>query len=276
MKKILVPVDFSPEANNAAQYAASLAKQLGAELNLLYVFHIPVPATQVPYPVDFPSLEKENNQLLEQLAKELELKHQIVPKFKIAPGFAVEEVLEEIEAGQSDLVVMGTKGAGNKIRFLLGSTSADVMRKSKIPVLVIPGTAQFKKPQTILLASDFHKLANPDLFKTLTGLCTHFGSNLNLLNIALPGDHPGLDKVSAERQLGDLLKGTRHQVYYREDADVEDGLNKFLDQHPADMLVIVPHQHSMMERIFMKTHSKNITLHANIPVLAIHDLTKEE
>ena len=48
MKKILVPIDFSPASHNASEYAASLAKAFDAEIYLLHVFTEPVPASEAP------------------------------------------------------------------------------------------------------------------------------------------------------------------------------------------------------------------------------------
>ena len=48
MKKILVPIDFSPASRNASEYAASLAKAFDAEVYLLHVFMEPVPSSEAP------------------------------------------------------------------------------------------------------------------------------------------------------------------------------------------------------------------------------------
>ncbi|HEV2666477.1 MAG TPA: universal stress protein, partial [Blastocatellia bacterium] len=37
VKKLLVPIDFSPESEKALKYASSLAKQIDAEVIALYV-----------------------------------------------------------------------------------------------------------------------------------------------------------------------------------------------------------------------------------------------
>jgi len=41
MKRILVPTDFSPAAENATAYAAQLARQIEASLVLLHVYQLP-------------------------------------------------------------------------------------------------------------------------------------------------------------------------------------------------------------------------------------------
>jgi nucleotide-binding universal stress UspA family protein len=274
MKTILVPVDFSEEASNAAHYAAHLAKVLDAELTLLYVFHIPIPITEAPYPVDFSYLEKENNGMLRELAAELQSAYQIKPKLKLVPGFAVEEILDEIKEERADLVVMGTNSADDKFRFLFGSTSASVMRISPVPILVIPSGVSFKAPQRILLAFDSSDVKNPDIFKPLIQLCFRFNSTLALLNIVSPGQFSEVKMANARDQFTAYLPGIEQEIYFEENEDVESGLNKFLKENPSDMLVVLPHEHGFLERLFTKTYSKNLSLHSGIPVLALHDGTE--
>src|SRR5688572_17287919 len=48
MKSILVATDFSQSADNAMNYAASLALNLGANLILLHVYQIPISMSDVP------------------------------------------------------------------------------------------------------------------------------------------------------------------------------------------------------------------------------------
>ncbi|MEM6381014.1 MAG: universal stress protein, partial [Bacteroidota bacterium] len=48
IKKILVPVDYSPTASNAFTYALLLASELGAEIQLLNCVHPGMAAPEIP------------------------------------------------------------------------------------------------------------------------------------------------------------------------------------------------------------------------------------
>src|SRR3954464_6044181 len=52
MKIIIVPVDFSPAALNAARYAADMALAMNAGIALLHVCSTPVAISEIPVPVE--------------------------------------------------------------------------------------------------------------------------------------------------------------------------------------------------------------------------------
>jgi nucleotide-binding universal stress UspA family protein len=58
-------------------------------------------------------------------------------EFEVFDGDAAEEIATIAESRDADLVVVGTRGHGGIAGSLLGSVSADVVRRSKRPVVVV-------------------------------------------------------------------------------------------------------------------------------------------
>jgi nucleotide-binding universal stress UspA family protein len=58
-------------------------------------------------------------------------------EFEIFEGDAAEEIAMIAERRDADLVVVGTRGHSGIAGSLLGSVSADVVRRSKRPVVVV-------------------------------------------------------------------------------------------------------------------------------------------
>jgi nucleotide-binding universal stress UspA family protein len=58
-------------------------------------------------------------------------------EFETFEGDAAEEIAMIAESRDADLVVVGTRGHGGIAGSLLGSVSADVVRRSKRPVVVV-------------------------------------------------------------------------------------------------------------------------------------------
>lgn len=68
----------------------------------------------------------------------------------IRQGIPVEHILSEAEARNCDLIVMGTHGAGLFKEAVIGSNARRVVRRSRIPVMVIPLTDTEKEEQQIV------------------------------------------------------------------------------------------------------------------------------
>ena len=167
MKTILVPLDYSEVSDNALNYAAELANLIRAKLILLHVYHVPVPAIEVPVVViGWEELQKENTERLNKIAEKTKNKSKNLEiEIRVSPGFAVDEILSLVKEDNIDLVVMGVTGAGRKTNMLLGSNTVSVMKKSKTPVLIIPQKAQFKKVQNIVLAYDYKNAIDEAVIK---------------------------------------------------------------------------------------------------------------
>ena len=59
--------------------------------------------------------------------------------FRTVVGEAAGSILETAEREGGDLIVMGRRGRGGFRKWLLGSTTERLLRRTKVPVLAIPG-----------------------------------------------------------------------------------------------------------------------------------------
>ena len=136
--RILLATDFSKWASRAEDYACCLAATWRATLTVLTVLEFP-PGMNPEYPVNQVYL----GELMKAAAKELvELKARaaargILLHSRIATGIPCEEVLAAVQAEDSDLVIVGTKGKTGLAHVLLGSTAERVIRTAPCPVLAV-------------------------------------------------------------------------------------------------------------------------------------------
>ncbi len=164
MKRILVPVDFSPAMEGVLSKAGEMARVLGAELHLVHVREIaPVPvfpAATIGYPgIGMPEMgmagglpvgcsgylpadqpdEKEKSRL-EILKGEL-ARSGLNAIAHEREGTVVEEILKTAEEISADLVVMGSHGHGPVYNLLVGSVTEGVLKAGQRPLLLVPAPA---------------------------------------------------------------------------------------------------------------------------------------
>jgi nucleotide-binding universal stress UspA family protein len=140
-KRILCPVDFSPASAHALDHAMGLAESFGASIDVLHAFPVAVyqltdgAFTAPPQVVADQSarLEAELERLVKAHAREgVALHHRLVV------GAPQEAILEALDQGDYDLVVMGTHGRTGWRRAWLGSIAERVVRSAHQPVLTVP------------------------------------------------------------------------------------------------------------------------------------------
>jgi nucleotide-binding universal stress UspA family protein len=144
-KKILVAHDFSDPASRALVFAADLAAQLGAEVELLHV-HPDVydghsdPSLGLPWPAP-----DQVERYLRFLDSELEraaitaLGPERGRKLKrhVVRGEPAKRIAGQAKELGADLLCVGSTGKGAVERVLLGSVSQRILRTSEIPVLTV-------------------------------------------------------------------------------------------------------------------------------------------
>jgi nucleotide-binding universal stress UspA family protein len=141
-RNILVAVDESQAATEALEEAIELARRTGARLTLISVA---VPLRRrfgwpyfVPYPTD-DELEREAQEVVERA--EALVPNDVPVSTIVRFGPAANAILERVERGEHDVVVMGSRGLGLAGALLLGSVSRAVLAHSPVPVLIHPARA---------------------------------------------------------------------------------------------------------------------------------------
>jgi nucleotide-binding universal stress UspA family protein len=161
MKCMLVAIDFSDVTPLVIDLARQLAKALGAEIHLIHVKELTAaaapgalgyglagmpelaPMSGVPVPGFEPTPEtiQEDEGQTSKLAKWQEEIAQDGIKVSLhePTGAVAEEILNQADALDADLIVMGTHGHGAMYNLLVGSATKGVLKHSTRPVLLVPG-----------------------------------------------------------------------------------------------------------------------------------------
>jgi nucleotide-binding universal stress UspA family protein len=136
-QQLLVPLDGSSKGEAALPYASEVAQAFDARITLMRVAPFSAEAFPMSVPqMYWPQLDQElvagATAYLEKVSTGLKQPVEL----KTAQGARVEALLEYVEGGGVDLVVMSTHGRAGLVRTVLGST-ADRMLQGPAPVLLI-------------------------------------------------------------------------------------------------------------------------------------------
>jgi nucleotide-binding universal stress UspA family protein len=146
IRKIVVGVDFSQEAEIALKRAMDIARHTGAELVLLHagIVHEPLDENTVSspqlavYEEILAQTLRDDRLKVEELRSRyagqgVEISHMVVS------GFADTSICEAAQEIGASMICVGTHGRTGFRRFLLGSIAERVVRLSHVPVLVARG-----------------------------------------------------------------------------------------------------------------------------------------
>jgi len=276
MRTILVPTDFSKQSNKAIAYAAELAKLSKSKLILLHVYSMPIVSAEAPVvmPV-WIDMEKDFVDALEKKKRSLNRKYgaslQIECICKM--GYAIEEIINQcISEKNIDLAVMGMQGAGYLREKLIGSTTTALIKRSDCPVLVINEKVKFKRPKKIVLAFDYEKSISKTALNPLKEFVKLFKSKILVLNVVskdqkLPSMKNAIAGIGIEHNLEEI----NHSYHFIQNEDIIKGINKFVSNQKADMIVIVPRKHKFLNSVFHERNTKKMAFHTTIPLLALHE-----
>ena len=141
--KILFPTDFSESAENASNYAISMAEKFGSKV---FAVHVVEPFTYtsdlgIDMGNQFQVMEATAKRFLEEAVTSIREKNIDVEGILLT-GEPFVEIIKFAKQEQVNLIIMATHGRSGIEHILLGSTAEKVVRKSPCPVLTIKRPGQ--------------------------------------------------------------------------------------------------------------------------------------
>lgn len=276
MKRILVPTDFSPEADYAKVYAQQIAIKTGAEVHFLHV----IESFSVMGSGLFPANEGDSAEadlftlkLMEIRRKEMKkralssLYIEVKTEMKIEVGEVFPIVRDYIKENNIDLVIMGSKGSSGLEELLMGSNAERVVSHVPAPVMVVKNEIESFAPKRILFPTDFAPGADEAIGMANT-LSELFGSEIHVLHVNTPSNFYStrtaknhLDKFVADHG----LKATA--VHSVNELSEEDGIFAFAEDNDVDMIVLTSRGRRGLSRFISGSVATDVVNHATIPVL---------
>tara|TARA_B100000809_G_C15140796_1_gene533230 strand:- start:1102 stop:1947 length:846 start_codon:yes stop_codon:yes gene_type:complete len=279
MQKVLIPTDFSETSMNAIKYAMSLLKYDKIDFTIMNAFADEVyKSTKEMSREDF---EKFKNTYQKNVASEFQ--KEIAKIIEASPnskhsynyisrfGDLVDETNEIVDTENIDLIVMGTKGKGNDKNITFGSNTLQVIKYVKCPVLAVPLGYHESFIEKILFPSDYLMSFKRRELKLVSTLAMSFGASIDFLYVSdfIKYTHRQLDNKSF---LDNYFVDNKCNFLQISGKGITDSINKTVEDHKIDILVMVNQRHSYLENILYNSTIEEIGLQIKTPFLVLQNL----
>mgnify|MGYP002395933888 CR=1 FL=1 len=266
IRRLLVATDFSATANNALIYALDFAEATKAEVVILHAWRMPVEAA-TPYSHNlYLELEKEADAKMQQLDHDFLYAPKVPYECLVKSGTPVDLIEALAREKQVDFIVMGTRRAEGA-KTWLGSVTTQVVKQSSLPVLVIPEEARFAPLKTIVLATTLEKVPQLTELHVVKVLASIFEASVHSLHIHTTDKEYTLEQQKFQEALDGYWGGIPHHLFTVPSDKPSEGIEEFLVQHEADILVMSYQPHTLLDHLLHASVIKQMVFHATQPLL---------
>lgn len=233
MKKVVVPLDLSPENFNVFPYLKLFPKEK-TEFIFLHVWQTSFWSKQT-------ELKLNNQELLDSLKNHSELKGFNIKTVWLEANQPVGFVLNQyITKEKMDLVLMVVKQKDQLDKMILGTEATKILQNTPVPILVVPRKVkeiQFKKATFFTDASPASIVA----FHNLLPYLEFFQSEIKIVKINTPSD------FISSREFIAYQNAIHEQIHCRldfeiySDYEVEKGVLDYALDYNIDLIVLATH-----------------------------------
>jgi nucleotide-binding universal stress UspA family protein len=270
MKKILIPTDFSENAEYALKVAAQIARENNGEIIILHMLELPHQAGDaIGSGHNIPELMFFKNAAIKKLEDLMEEDYLdgIEVSEIIQFEMAFDGIMNISKKNNVDLIVMGSHGASGFKEMFIGSNAEKVVRNSDVPVLIIKKEQPNFKVANFVFASDFSdEIKKP--FEKVVEFANKFNSTLHLVMITTPNNFKSTP-ISQEimNTFASNFKINKFQTHIYNETNVEKGILNFSDSIGADLIGMSTHGRKGLSHFFNGSISEDLVNHSSLPVV---------
>ncbi len=275
MKSILVPTDFSEQANFALDLAKQLAKKHGASIQLLHI--VEQPGSHYLTPVTGGGQDQMDNvyvlRLIEKVKAQLrnitnELSQQnIQATYQIKIGNPFKHISSQIKDEDFDLIVMGTQGISGIDEVMVGSNTEKVIRHASCPVVTLKAKVELENIKELVFALSYFDQSD-HLANRLKEIQKMFSAKVHLVTINTPGNF--LIERNVAKSLNEFIKTHQIEDYtinIYSDITEEEGILHFAEDRNAQAIAMATHGRTGISHLLAGSLSEDLVNHSILPVV---------
>jgi len=274
VKRVMVPYDFSANADKAISHAAMIASLNKSELHLIHVINrselldIILPILRLKTDKTVVDLV---NKKLHEAANKITKKYGIIPKVMVSSGNITTEITNLAEEKKIDLIIMGTQGKDSKSDMFLGSTAYRLVTKAPMPVMTIKGQIAKKGYKKILLPVDLTRHSRQKVNYAI-GFAKTFGAKITVLGLYEEDEKEHKFKLDViTKQIEDLCKKSKVacSVYVDKTKHRVSKTVTFAKKHKCDLIITMTNQKIETTKGILSSYNHELVHNSDIPVISI-------
>ncbi len=269
---ILLAVDLSKAPEKAYRHALNLSNQLGAKLQLAYVFHpkqLKGWLRSSKKPKNLKTYFQNRLQLLKPIKNDKEVPTALselaqIPK-KVIQGFPEEELLQLIRQEEIELILVNIDAFSYPFNEDFGKVVSTISIDSSCPVLLLPSDSVSIGFKKILFVADW-KYFQQDQLEYMVGLAYLFNAEIHVLHVLENKASPDLER-NIEKQLDALALGIPINFQKVDPQLLVEGINAYLGQTDIQLVNFISVRRYFWSD-FLKNQMKNsYRLNKDLPIL---------
>lgn len=290
---ILVPVDFSLYSYKACLWAIRLAGDLGQEVLLLHSIYAPfsfpaaatldggfgtVPMDHIPTIKELKKrAEKDMIDLVTQLHQEMENDNNPLPlvriESEIVTGLPEDMILAMSKKVKPSLIVMGTRGKSNRTNEVIGSVTADVIDRSRVPIIAVTHKTPVGSMSDVKNIGFATSFSQKDLvsFDLLMKIIARYNMSIHLFNISTTEDEWDDIKMKGIREyFNTQYPNASIQYHLLDEGDRLSAMEKFIQKEKIQMVALPIARKSMWIRLFNPSLAQRMLFNNDTPLIVFN------
>ena len=273
MKNILVPIDFSSASETALHFAIGLNAMFSGKLHFLHIFETPFATSpenmnSIDY---FEKLQAISEKRTLKFIEDHKGDYHFDSITTATTGGLFQAIATYAQNNKIDLIVSGNKQKTELINWFSGSITRHLLAESPCPVVAVPNGFKWNSIKSIAVFLDLSETLSIENCKIIKTLQKDTAANLIFIHVEYKIEAEMGDDSNAEQQIETEFGKKITILPFNE--SFENSIHQYLNKHPTDLLVTIPHHHSWLDKLFLGTETGSMAKWSEVPIMSlVHDI----
>lgn len=260
MKTILVPLGNSEKAIDTLQYAIDFAKVTGAKIYVIQVYG----STSAAYTMKNMDniLEKDSKEELAYILSKVDTKG-IEVISKSIKGKITDKIEDIAHQLKIDLIIASANNSSTDPSIYLGPVTGKLVKRTELPMLIIPKGYVFKPIKTILLGLRSGLIKHKNVLTPLEDFVKIFDAKVSLVHVITPKNN------DEDNMLHPDFETIADKIVNTENATIYQGILEHLNAIKPDMLCAIRRKRGIFSKLWENNTINKEDFESRLPLLVL-------